>query len=173
MADFERAMERLLALEGGFAARDNTAGAVNFGITQRFLRLIGRPASIEDVRALRREQAIELYKEYFWDRQRIGEIDHQRLAEAYFLASVNMGPRAASLALQQSLGALRGALVVDGVVGQQTIRALNALTPQEAETVLEGYLRRLRMHYEQLARANPAEYADDLAGWKARLGEEL
>jgi lysozyme family protein len=169
MADFDRAVEKLLAAEGGFAARDNTAGAVNFGITKRFLQLIGRPASVEDVRALTREQAVALYREYFWDRLRIGELRDQRLAEAAFFAVVNMGPQLPARYLQESLRELRRPVAVDGIIGPQTIRELNALGPNETKALLVSFKVKLVARYQELARKNPAEYGDDLAGWRARL----
>jgi len=169
MADFQSAVEKLLKLEGGFAAADNNAGAVNFGITQQFLRSIGRPATLEDVRTLTREEAIALYREYFWDKLRIGEIHDQRLAEMLFFAAVNMGPSRPIRYLQEALRELRRDVQVDGAIGPQTLSALNGLDVNETKAVVLSLKQRLQARYRDLAQRNPALYGDDLRGWLARL----
>jgi len=171
MAEFDSAVEKLLELEGGFAPADNNAGAVNFGITQQFLRSIGRPATVEDVRALTREEAIALYREYFWDRLRIGEIRDQRVAEMLFFAAVNMGPRYPIRYLQEALRELRRLrdVQVDGAIGPQTLSALNGLGPNGTRAVVLSLKQKLQARYRDLAERNPALYGDDLRGWLARL----
>ena len=169
MAEFDSAVEKLLKLEDGFAPADNNAGAVNFGITQQFLRSIGRPATVEDVRALTREEAIALYREYFWDRLRISEIRDQRLAEVLFFAVVNMGPSRPVRYLQQGLCELRSKVNVDGVIGPRTLAAINKLGPNQSAALLLSLKQKLLARYRELAERNPALYGDDLRGWLARL----
>jgi hypothetical protein len=59
---------------------------------------------------------------------------------------------------------------VDGVVGLQTLGAINSVQPDEASDFLRRYKSKLLERYEHLARKNPGKYADDLKGWKKRLG---
>jgi lysozyme family protein len=124
---------------------------------------------VEDVRNLTREEAVLIYQHEFWDKLHIGKIRDQRIAETYFFAVVNMGPRFPSLYLQECLRELGNPLLMDGIVGPDVRAQLNALSVEEATIVLTKFLDRLRTRYELLAKVSP-EYADDLASWKARLG---
>ena len=168
MADFTQAIEKLLKLEGGFSTHDTTAGAVNFGITQRFLEQLGRPHSIEDVKNLTHEEAVQIYKQEFWDKLHIGKINNQHIAEAYFFSAVNMGPYFPSLFLQESLKEIGVPIALDGIIGPYARAKLNALNDDETNLVIMKFSNKLRSRYETLARVSP-EYAAALPGWLARL----
>ena len=171
MADFDRAVNKLLRLEGGFSPVDVSAqvGAVNWGITQRFLRSIGHPASVEDVRSLSRAQAKGLYKKYFWDPLRLSEIKSQRIAETILFAAVNIGPATAVRILQRSLRAIDRMVAVDGILGPRTIGAINSLGDEMFDGFLFVYKEKLKTKYESLARSRPELYGRYLNGWLKRL----
>lgn len=124
--DFGRACAVLLPIEQGEAKDDNGAGAVNWGITQRFLTLIG------DVRTpthLSWDDAKELYKKYYWEPWRLGEISSQQqaLADYVFGILVNTTPQQAVMRAQMAAnGAGAKQLKVDGRIGPATIEAFNA-----------------------------------------------
>ena len=96
-AGFDSAVQRVLSHEGGFAANDGNTGApVNFGINQRANPDI-------DVKNLTREQAVEIYRERYWN-----AIDGDNLAPELqgtaLDAAVNQGPANARRWLQESGG---------------------------------------------------------------------
>lgn len=169
MADFEYAVTKLLAAEGGFASQDNTAGAVKYGITARFLRSIGLPSSTEDVARLTVADACSLYRDYFWDFYHVGKIVDQQVAELLLFSVVNMAPVRAVRFLQEAANKLGSGLQVDGRVGPRTLGVLNGLSDPDRAVLVWNYKQLLEGWYRYLARSNPALYADDLPGWLNRL----
>jgi lysozyme family protein len=123
---------------------------------------------VEDVKNLTRDEAIQIYKQEFWNKMHIGEIQDQRIAEAYFFAVVNMGPHFSSLYLQESLNEIGVPVALDGIVGIKTRAKLNSLSKDKTNMVLAKLLNKLRARYESLATLDP-EYAEALSGWLARL----
>lgn len=172
MASFERAMQGLLQEEGGFSPDDNGAGAVNRGITQRTLdkcwetskgvcKRLGLP---KDVRLFTPQHTLSFYRAFFWNPARLDEVEDQALAELLFHMIVNNPPKVAISFAQAALG-----VKVDGVVGPQTLRALNALHPKGRRLFAMMYALRLEARYRRLAREDPKKYGDDLEGWIRRL----
>lgn len=159
--------------EGGYAPQDNNRGPVNFGVTQLTLDDIrkhgGRWAELpENVRHLTRNDVFDIFRDAFWFPSGAGKIADQRLATAYSNLYYQTSPAFggvsnATKALQRAIG-----VKPDGRFGPVTERAVAALAPAD---VLAGFKREMLAHYERLARAKPEKYADDLGGWKRRLGE--
>lgn len=148
MARFEDAIQAVLDHEGGFVddPRD-PGGATNFGISLRFLAGladghgdIDRDGDVdaEDVRALTRAQASDLYRARVWDAQRYGEIEDQDVAGKLFDMAVNMGPRQAHKLLQDCLRRFGFALARDGVFGPRSLGAVNAADPAALLPCLRG-----------------------------------
>jgi len=166
MAKFEPAVEKLLKVEGGFARYDSTAGAVNHGITQRFLQSVGLPCSVGYVRGLTAKAAAEIYHKYFWATLRLGELDSQKLAETVLLAAVNIGSSRAVRMLQKVLRDMGAQIRVDGVLGPKTLRAANSMPP---ENLIYRFKAQLAGFYRRLARRYPTRYGQYLDGWLGRL----
>ena len=175
MADFKAAVEKLLVIEGGFSPRDNTCGAVNLGITSAFLKLIGRPCTTEDVRALTPDAATEIYREWFWNRFRLGGINSQAIAEALLICLVNTDPQEVIYALHEALAAVGKPVLPPEipkrvrVLGGTTVSKLNEIDAAGWPAVMAEFKGRMLEHYIWLAQKNPAEFSDDLPGWKRRL----
>ena len=163
MAEFLPAVEILLKHEGGYAPSDNNRGSVRYGWTEKSLRDLGLPDRPE---TLTRERAMTLYCVWFWHRSRCDEIRDQRLATLYFSMTVNSGPDPAARCLQMALRDLGAEVVVDGIVGRKTLKAVNEA---DAAALIERYKAHLLARYARLAHEKPELYADDLPGWKARL----
>ena len=71
MADFERAVEKTLKLEGGFVNDpDDPGGATKYGITEATARAHGYTG---DMRELPLDVAREIYKKSYWDIARLDE----------------------------------------------------------------------------------------------------
>lgn len=165
MSNFSAAVHVLMEHEGGYAPLDaNGAGAVNFGVTERFVRdakLSDNPA--EFVRTMTPERARDIYKRFFWDEYHIGEINDERLATVLFSMAVNMGPGPAVRTLQLALNDIGQLVDVDGIFGPETRAAVNARPP---EKIAAEWKRRLVERYRVIARRSGDGY---LRGWLKRL----
>ena len=117
---FETVKPNLLAHEGGYVDHPNDpGGATNWGITIGTLSAArGRRVSKSEVRALTRDEALEIYKSRYWDTVQGDELP-RGVDYAVYDYSVNSGPGRAARELQRVVGA--GA---DGVVGPETLRAI-------------------------------------------------
>src|SRR5580692_7161387 len=130
MASFLDAVTKTLANEGGYFKNTVTGEVVNYGITASFLGGISQPNSDEDVQSLTRDQAINLYHEYFWLPLNADEIADQTLANKVFDIAVNQGLGTSAKLLQQAVNDLQlgsAAIQVDGHIGPATIAAVNSL----------------------------------------------
>ncbi len=166
MASFEQAVKQLLEDEGGFAKADNTAGAVNYGITARFLEGLGLPHSEADIRAITPERAKELYREHFWNKLRLDKVESQRVAMVLFTLAVNQGPYWPALYAQRALSESGPAIMNTGNIGPVTLGRINRADP---DILISGIFDQALGRYRKLAEANPQLYADDLPGWESRL----
>ncbi|MGC9951699.1 MAG: glycosyl hydrolase 108 family protein [Bryobacteraceae bacterium] len=166
MAEFQSAVTITLRNEGGFSHNPVTGEIVNYGITLKFLRSSGyKPDADGDfIRNLSIAEATAIYRTYFWDRQNIGSIDDQSLADKTFDLTVNMGPAALKL-LQSAVNACGGQCAVDGVLGPVSIAQINRL---DAVRLLAEFRELAAQRYRQIAAGNP-ELASDLPAWLARL----
>lgn len=165
-AQFSPAFEMVLREEGGYSSRDNNNGAVNMGITQKTWNGIRARGPIwmkmpEDVKDLTRDQVCAIYRDCFWHPSGAWRIRDQRLANAYFVAYINVRWGEATRAIQRAVG-----VQPDGSFGQITADAVNSRHPAD---VLKSMNAGVMEFYRGLAAANPALYADDLPGWEKRL----
>lgn len=166
MAEFEPAVAITLRNEGGFLHNPATGEIVNHGVTLKFVRESGyRPDAGEDfIRNLTTAEATSIYRIYFWDRYRLGEIVDQPLAGKAFDLTVNMGPVALRL-LQSAVDRCGGQCAVDGVLGPLSLAQINAL---DASALLAEFKKQAAGRYREIAADNP-KLAGDLPVWLARL----
>lgn len=166
MAQFQPAVNITLQHEGGFFHNRETGEVVNHGITLAFVRQSGyRPdAGEEFIRNLGRSEAIAIYQTYFWDRNELGSIDDQALANKTFDLTVNMGPAALKL-LQSAANDCGGQCTVDGVLGPISLGQINALDPCR---LLQQFKVLAAARYRAIA-ADHSDLAADLQGWLNRL----
>lgn len=179
MADFDKAIEVLWILEGGYSDHDaDPGGATNFGISLRFLQGLedldgdgwldgdlDRDGDVDadDIRLLDKPAAAEIYRSQFWDRYHYGSIIDQNLATRVFCLAVHAGPRRAHLILQQSIN-YHKAIKVDGIIGPNTRAAANRVT---ASWILGEFKHELAAFYLSLILKNP-ELDEFRNGWLNR-----
>lgn len=144
---FDQAVEFVLAHEGGYVNDPaDPGGETKYGISKRSYPDL-------DIKNLTRQQAIEIYRRDFWDKYRYGEIKSVRVATKVFDMCVNMGPFRAHKLLQQALHACRQRhVVIDGIIGTQTITAINNVKPKSA--LLAALRAEAASHYRQLVANN-------------------
>ena len=119
---FQLITQDLLGSEGGFSNRSRKAdpgGPTNLGITQGTLKAWrGRAVSVEEVKSLSREEALQIYRAQYWDAVK-GDMLPRGLDYAVFDFAVNSGAARAVRELQKILK-----VKVDGVLGLITLEAV-------------------------------------------------
>lgn len=170
MANFNSYIPLLLQVEGGY--QNNPADAGNFnslgqnvgtyrGISARFYEnIIKRPPTVADMKAITKEYAEQLYKEYFWRKVQADKINDQAIANTIVDHHVNAGTgvRLAQQVLNDRFGYK---MPEDNKMGPITLKALNEVNPQQFVGIYNEYRAN---HYR--TRSNSNTFVN---GWLARL----
>ena len=149
---FEQAYNKLKEREGGYTDGKNQIKdePTNMGIKQstldRYSAKHPEKNLPSDVKYLTAAQAKEIYKYEYWDNTKIPEIKNDRIRDAVFDMNVMGG---AGKTVQRALNEYNGAeLVVDGIIGSQTISALNSIPSNKIDefmdTLIEQRMNNLR-----------------------------
>ena len=113
-------IEKVLEHEGGYVNDPkDLGGETKYGITKRFYPDI-------DIKNLTIEQATEIYKKDYWDKNKVESLP-QNLWHIYFDMCVNMGKRTAVKVLQRAANNKGRDIEVDGGLGPMTIGALKGV----------------------------------------------
>lgn len=184
MRDLHQLATEIVAREGGFVNDPNDpGGATNFGVTIHTMRRLGLDLTGDgqvteaDVRALTREQAVEIFLEHYHTKPGIGALP-EVLQPSVFDMYVNAGGNAVRI-LQRLLIEMGYDLDVDGVIGPQTIRAAEAAARAAPHHIADAYGIARRDYYYALADQRPASrrYArrrdGGKGGWILRAEEFL
>lgn len=121
MAEFSPVIQDwIIATEGGYVDHPrDPGGATNMGITHKTLAAWrGVAVTKDDVRALTRAEALEIYRAQYWNTVR-GDDLPAGLDYAVFDYAVNSGPARATKDLQRVLG-----VPADGIIGAITLEAI-------------------------------------------------
>ena len=174
MSTFDIAIITLLKIEGGFVDDPNDPGGqTKYGISLKYLnssldatRLSGithlGPITKEDIQNLTPEQASNIYKVLWWDKFGYSNIQNQPIATKVLCSSVNIGSQYAHICLQRAIRSESNnkiILDVDGLLGQETLEAVNNAN---AQSLLCAYKSELAGYYRSL------HNADFIAGWLNR-----
>ncbi len=117
LTKFDDIIEVVLHHEGGYVNDPkDPGGETNFGIAKR-----SHPDV--DIKNLTKEGAKEIYKEVYWDGNKVDELPEE-LKHIYFDMCVNQGKGRAVKILQQAANAKGANLKVDGGLGPMTLRAI-------------------------------------------------
>nr|WP_321253104.1 holin-associated N-acetylmuramidase [uncultured Ruegeria sp.] len=173
----------IVAREGGYVDDpDDPGGPTKFGVTISTLRRLGLDLtgdgeiSHADVRALSRNQAVEIFLQYYFEEPRLGLLP-EMLQATVFDMYVNAGAHAVRI-LQRLLVQMGFAVTMDGVVGLQTAEACREAAMPDAVALRDAYGIARRNYYFQLADRRPAsrKYARTRSGGKGgwiRRAEEF
>lgn len=120
--EFERSMPKILIHEGGKVDdKNDPGGRTNQGVIQRtydsYRRRKGLP--LRDVYKMTDTERNEIYREQYWDLFKGDELP-AGVSYVVFDGAVNSGVKQSVIWLQRALG-----VNADGIVGNQTIAALN------------------------------------------------
>ena len=120
-------IDRILEREKGWNDRKDDpgnagGGATNWGWTLKTYTKVRPGATLEDLRALTRDDAGELHWQEFFVKPRIVGIPNPDLAELVADAAVHSGPNSAVKMLQRALGFTGDD--VDGILGTITMHSI-------------------------------------------------
>ncbi|MBD3678374.1 MAG: peptidoglycan-binding protein [Rhodobacteraceae bacterium] len=153
--------DQIIAREGGYSNDpDDPGGATKFGVTIGTLRRLGldlngdRQIDARDVRRVSRARAREIFIEQFFHWPRVSALP-EVLQPSVFDMYVNAGSNAVRI-LQRLLNRMDHGLVVDGVIGPQTVAAAKAAARAAPDHLADAYGIARRNYYYALADARPA-----------------
>ena len=161
MADFEEAIVKTLAHEGGAKFTSDPkdrGGDTKFGISQRAYPEL-------DIKNLTEETAKAIYKKDYWDRTEADNIDSQLIAENIFDTAVNMGVRTASRMAQKILDINPA----DGIIGPQSLKIINSAS---VDLFISKYTLQKVSHYVKICQKNKSQ-KKYLLGWMNRALEDV
>tara|TARA_B100000085_G_scaffold226004_1_gene211582 strand:- start:139 stop:612 length:474 start_codon:yes stop_codon:yes gene_type:complete len=156
MKTFDEIIEQVLEHEGGYVNDPkDLGGETKYGITKRFYPDV-------DIKNLTIEQATEIYKKDYWDKNKVESLP-QNLWHIYFDMCVNMGKRTAVKVLQRAANNKGRDIEVDGGLGPMTIGALKGVELDRVRAFRVKY-------YVDLITARP-EQEKFYLGWFRRATE--
>jgi lysozyme family protein len=155
--EFLAAVERVLAVEGGYSSDpDDPGGATRFGISAR-----AHPGL--DIATLTRDAAVNIYWREWWLRFGFAQLPAPAAAKTFDL-SVNIGASHAIECLQRALRACGLPVTEDGVLGESTVLASRRADPNALMAALRS---ELAAYYRLLAARQPRDQAF-IKGWLTR-----
>lgn len=151
MANINKAIEHVLKLEGGFVDDpDDPGGRTKFGISQRQYPAL-------DIKSLTRAEAREIYREDYATPLLLDRIHSTDVATELLEQSVNFGQVRAVAFAQLALNMIARPVGIDGLIGRETIRALNTLRSED------------RMRWLKTANGIQFAYYMFITGWLDRI----
>ncbi|WP_245579475.1 glycoside hydrolase family 108 protein [Halonatronum saccharophilum] len=122
---FNKAFDKvILKYEGGYVNDPiDRGGRTKYGITEETARRAGYDG---DIKGLTLEEAKEIYYKHYWANHNYQKINNPDIVIKVFDQAVNLGPKRANKNLQRAYNVLnKNTITVDGIVGPQTIKAIN------------------------------------------------
>jgi len=138
---YKESLEKVLKHEGGYVNDPLDRGAETYkGISRRFYgawsgwTIVDKYKSYPNVdlnKILKQDEGLnklveDFYKTYFWDTMKLDNIKHPLVADLMFNFGINMGKTSIIKFVQRVLG-----ISIDGVIGNQTISAINNASEKE------------------------------------------
>ncbi len=169
--DFSEILEKTLREEGSWSNNANDAGgATMLGITQATLSSYrGRPVSEDEVHALTRDEAMEIYRKLYFDGPQINLLP-EALQSPVFDWGVNAGPGRAIRGLQQLIDEAEVVphISMDGGIGPATLNAVQkTLDAMGATVMVNAYQDERQKFYDEIVARKPSQ-AVFIKGWTNR-----
>ena len=166
MERFKKFLDYIFEVEGGYTNDENDrGGATNFGIThddaKKYLGYTG------DMRDFKKSDAEKIYEKVYYRGNHIDKITDDRVALSIFDWAVNSGGKGIKKA-QIVANKFGASLIVDGIIGNKTLEAINAIDPK---MFLNEYHEMQRTFYKNLA-ARDSLQEGFLKGWLNRVGRK-
>jgi lysozyme family protein len=156
MQSVRQIAEEIVAREGGYVNDpDDPGGATKYGVTIHTMRRLrldltgDGQISEQDVRALSRAQAVDVFITHYFERPRIAEMP-SALQPSLFDMYVNAGGNAVKI-LQRLLRDMGFEVGVDGAIGPQTLAASRKAAEQDELGLRDAYGVARRNYYFRIA----------------------
>lgn len=162
MDRFEKFLNYIFEVEGGFTDDENDRGGkTTWGITEEEAREFGYTG---DMRNLTKDFAKNIYLKKYYLGNKLDKVKNDKVALSIFDWAVNSGGRGIKKA--QIVANKFGAnLVIDGIIGNKTLEAINSINP---EAFLKEYHELQRAFYKNLV-AKDSTQESFLEGWLNRV----
>ena len=139
MSSFEKAIQSVLANEGGYVHNPNDPGGeTNFGISKRQHPQV-------DIKNLTKEAATEIYRADYW-KPIYDKIQTQHLATKLLDLSVLSGKGTATSFFQSAIVDVGPYIPIDGSFGPATLKACNECNPTDLDHSFGNIM--ARYHYK-------------------------
>lgn len=175
MADFEKAFYVVMGNEGGYSNNPNDTGGETFaGISRKNF------PNWEGWNQTGEQRAISVrsfYKKEFWDKLYLDSCASQKMATELFDTGVNQGKTTAAIFFQRVLNVIntdsRGKklydnLIVDGIIGRQTMYAYNSLDDYHKDMCFKLFNCLQGARYILICENNPSQEIF-MMGWSSRV----
>ncbi|BAF69597.1 glycoside hydrolase family 108 protein [Nitratiruptor sp. SB155-2] len=106
------------------------------------------------------QEVKNIYRQKYWNRAKLYDVQSQKIAEEIFVFGVNTGIENAIKKAQELVG-----VKVDGIVGPKTLKALNSF---DVDLFDVGYDFEELKYYKELVRSDPKKFAKYEDGWVNR-----
>jgi len=165
MSVFDKAFEDTIIIEGGYADDPlDRGGKTKYGVTESLARRYGYEGDMKDLSI---DFAKMVYKKEFWDKMRLDEIESDKLKRLIFDAGINHGQGRAVRFAQKAYNTLsERTITVDGIIGSQTINAVNSY-PYELD--LAYWYVAIRSNYFKAIVDNDDSQKRFIRGWGRRV----
>jgi lysozyme family protein len=162
MAEFSDAVNYVLINEGGLVdKRQDHGGITNFGITLPMLTSFRqRQCSDSDIINLTEIEAKRIYEALFWNKLSVSGLN-QAIATAILDVAINNGQ---TVAIKLAQHCLPASILPDGIMGVETLNALDKANP---EMFIYSYVGYLQDRYADLC-INATNQVIFLKGWLRR-----
>jgi lysozyme family protein len=154
-------LDALIKSEGGYVHHaSDRGGPTNMGITLSTLRRWrSKSVSIDDVKALSRDEALTIYREQYFQKTKIDQLP-TTLQAAVLDDAVLSGPVIAIKTLQRHIPDVK----VDGIIGPQTLSLATGVSSRE---LLANLARSRVERYCRIAQRDTSQVVF-LVGWVRR-----
>ena len=163
---FDKIFEYILQVEGGYSNdKNDKGGKTKYGIIEVEARKYGYKGDMKD---LTKEIAEDIYKNKYYLSNNLDKIKDKRVALSMADWTINSGNWGTKKA-QQTVNILKGdILVVDGILGEKSIQAINSINP---EIFLTQYHELQRKFYQAIVAHNSSQKVF-LKGWLNRVARK-
>ena len=162
MSNFDESFSEVIRLEGGYVDNPNDRGGeTKWGIARRNHPYV-------DIKNLTEEGAKQIYWTEFWNPLLLARVLDNEVATEIFEQAVNMGVRNAVWNVQRSLCLLGEEVEVDGLIGDQTIIAINRLGQRRKQPFLKCLNGFQFLRYLEIVRGDPTQKLF-FVGWLKRV----
>lgn len=158
---FQKAALHVLQLEGDYSNDPyDYGGETKYGIAKKYYPDL-------DIKNLTLEQALQIYKRDYWDVFWGDRIQSQEICTKMLDIALNMGPSRAIRFLQDALNHVdKLSLAVDGIMGPETLRAVNS--SKRLELVLKVLNCLQFERYHEIVHRDPSQVRF-FNGWMRRV----